>query len=77
MHIFNQLIMWQQLNSQKHADMVKRFSCLSNGRVAECGRNVIEVTLTVIVGARQGGLSIFFDFHAQQSLVDRQQQQNT
>ena len=40
MQIFNQPIMWQQLNAFKHADVVKRFSFFSD-QMSERGMNMI------------------------------------
>ena len=54
--IFNKPIMWQQLNAYKHADVIKRFSWFSARMQKKCDRSDFDCGM--IVGARQGGLSI-------------------
>ena len=58
MQIFNQPIMWQQLNAYNHAEMVKRLSCFRpNVRMGKkC--DLSDFDCGMIVGARQAGLSI-------------------
>ena len=51
--------MWQQINAYDHTDMVKRFCCFSD-QMSEVGKkcDLSDFDCGMIVGARQGGLSI-------------------